>query len=414
MALASACDKVPLLAPSGTVITLFPVSSSVPLNSDTEIVATVIEQGTAPAPPAPAPPPSNGNGTGTPSTPTTGAGTPVHNGTVVTFTTTLGRIEPREARTSNGQVRVRFFSGTQSGIATITAFSGGASGRLENLLVGTAAVERVIVSANPQTLGPSGGTAQISAKVEDVGGLAVVGVPVTFSASAGQIAPNPATTDGDGIARTTLTTTRESNVTATVAGKTSEQLTVGLNPRTGISLTGPTTAVAAGQPVGFTINVNAEANIRDVTINYGDGTSENLGALSSSATVTHIYTEAGTYRASATARDAADFTETVGTSVTILPQQPPGVTVRASNSNPVVNEDVILTATVTGATSTIIRYEWNFGAGSNSPPLTTSGPQATTSWATIGSKVVFVRAIQATGPAGEGFATVVVRATAPN
>ena len=100
----------------------------------------------------------------------------------------------------------------------------------------------------------------------------------------------------------------------------------------------------------------------------------------------------------------------MSTSVTILPQQPPGVTVRASNTNPTVNEDVILTATVTGATSTILRYEWNFGSGSNSPPITTSGPQATTSWSTIGSKVIFVRAIQATGPAGEGFATVVVRA----
>lgn len=409
LAFASACDKMPLLAPSGTVITLFPVSSTVPLNSDTEIVATVIEQGTATAPPTTPPTNGTGNGTGTTSTPTTGAGTPVQNGTVVTFTTTLGRIEPGEARTSNGQVRVRFFSGNQSGIATITAFSGGASGKLENLRVGTAAVERVVVSASPQTLGPSGGTAEITARVEDAGGLAVTNVPVTFTASAGQLTPNPATTDQNGIARTTLTTTRESNVTATVAGKTSEQLTIGLNPRTGVSITGPTTAVAAGQPVGFTVNVNAQANIRDVTVEFGDGSSENLGALSSSTTITHVYQEAGSYRATATARDASNFTETVGTSVTILPQQPPGVTVRASNANPEINEDVILTATVTGATSTIIRYEWNFGAGSNSPPITTSGPQATTSWFSGGSKVVFVRAIQATGPAGEGFATVIVQ-----
>src|SRR5687768_17571877 len=171
IALASACDKVPLLAPSGTVITLFPVSSTVALNSEVEIVATVIEQGTATAPPATPPPTTPGTPPPTtPTTPTTpstttGAGTPVQNGTLVSFTTTLGRIEPSEARTNNGQVRVKFISGGQSGAATITAFSGGASGRLENLRVGTAAVERVVVTANPQTLGPAGGTAEISARV---------------------------------------------------------------------------------------------------------------------------------------------------------------------------------------------------------------------------------------------------------
>ena len=42
----SACDKVPLLAPGGTVISLFATSSTVPLNGEIEIVATAIENGT--------------------------------------------------------------------------------------------------------------------------------------------------------------------------------------------------------------------------------------------------------------------------------------------------------------------------------------------------------------------------------
>src|SRR4029079_13474592 len=126
--------------------------NTVPINGDVEIVANVIENGTTQS--------SNTPSTGTPGTATTGgttttttagAGTPVQNGTLVSFTTTIGRIEPSEARTSNGQVRVRFFSGGQSGTATITAFAGGASGKLENLKVGAAAVERVVLSASPQT-----------------------------------------------------------------------------------------------------------------------------------------------------------------------------------------------------------------------------------------------------------------------
>src|SRR5690349_1365943 len=162
-----ACDKVPLLAPSGSVISLFAASNTVPLNGDVEIVANVIENGVASS--SPTTPTTPGGGTtqtptnGTTTTTTAGAGTPVQNGTLVSFTTTIGRLEPSEARTSNGQVRVRFFAGGQSGIATITAFSGGASGKLENLKVGSAAVERVIVSASPQTLSPGGGNSPITA-----------------------------------------------------------------------------------------------------------------------------------------------------------------------------------------------------------------------------------------------------------
>ena len=49
------CDKVPLLAPTGSVITLFATAATVPSNGSMEIVATVIEQGTreyATTPPA--------------------------------------------------------------------------------------------------------------------------------------------------------------------------------------------------------------------------------------------------------------------------------------------------------------------------------------------------------------------------
>ena len=86
LALAAACDKVPLLAPTGSVITLFPVTTTVSLNSEVTIIATVIENGSAPA--------GTGAGSGTTTTTRTGAGTPVQNGTLITFTTTIGRIEP--------------------------------------------------------------------------------------------------------------------------------------------------------------------------------------------------------------------------------------------------------------------------------------------------------------------------------
>ena len=127
-----------------------------------------------------------------------GAGTPVQNGTVVSFTTTLGQIQPTEARTQNGQVRVKFIAGSQSGTATITAFSGGASGKLENLRIGTAAAERVLITATPQALSCQGGTSQIEARVEDVSGAGVAGVPVSFSTTTGQLNPATSNTDAGG------------------------------------------------------------------------------------------------------------------------------------------------------------------------------------------------------------------------
>ena len=402
LSLVSACDKVPLLAPSGTVITLFPAANVVPVNGQVEIVATVIENGTTATTP-----PSNGNGgnggTGTTSSP--GAGTPVQNGTLVSFTTTLGKIEPSEARTQNGQVRVKFVANGQSGQATITAFSGGASGKIENLLVGSAAAERVLISASPQTLGPAGGSAQISARVEDTSGAGVIGVPVTFNTDAGTLTATSVATDDTGTARTTLNTTRESTVTANVAGKTAE-ITIGLNPRTGITITGPTTSVSAGQPASFTVGVGSTANVRDVAVDFGDGRRISLGALSGSTTVQNTYTNAGTYPVTAVATEASGFTELVATSVTILPAQPPGVIITPSTTTPTLNQIVTLTATVSGATSTIQQYQWDFGDGTTA---VTTGPQTTKSWQSVGTKVIRVTVVQANGPTGQGQATVDVR-----
>lgn len=400
LSLVSACDKVPLLAPTGSVITLFPAAPSVPLNGQIEIVATVIENGVTAAPPASGAPTG-----GTTSTSQAGAGTPVHNGTLVSFTTTIGRIEPSEARTQNGQVRVKFIASGQSGTATITAFSGGASGKLENLFVGAAAAERVSLTASPQNLGPNGGTAQIAARVEDTSGTGLAGVPVSFSANTGQLSASSAVTDQTGTARTTLTTSRESIVTANVAGKTAE-ITVGLNPRTGVTLSGPTTAVSAGQPATFTVGVGSTANVRDVTVDFGDGRRQSLGAISGQTSVQHTYTAPDTYTVSAIATEASGFTEQVSTSLTILPGQPPGVIVTASNPSPTRNQIITFTATVSGATSTIQQYQWDFGDGTTA---VTTGPQITKSYAEVGTKVIRVTVVQATGPSGQGQTTVDVR-----
>ena len=384
---AAACDKVPLLAPTGTVITLFTSSSTVPTNGEVEIIATLIEQGTAGGTGTGAAP---GTGTGTTTTSTRAAGTPVQNGTLVKFTATMGRLEPSEARTNNGEVRVKFFANGQSGSATITAYSGGASAKLENLLVGAAAAERLIVAATPQTLGSTGGTAEIAAIVQDKSGTSLAGVPVAFSTDAGTLSTTTATTDSSGVARTTLTTNRQAKVTARAGEKTGE-VTVGVNPPLSVTLSAAPQATTTGTPVTFTISTGSTTNIVDATIDYGDGQARALGSLSSSQTDVHAYRAPGTYVARLTARDANGESVSRTTTVTVsaLP-----VTLTASSATPAPNQAVTFTAQGVPASTQVEHYRWTFSDGRT---FTTTGPSTTQSFSTRGEKIVRVDVVGAGG-----------------
>ena len=148
------------------------------------------------------------------------AGTPPHSGTHVTFTTTLGTIQPAEAETDvNGQVIVLFHAGASSGTATISAISGGASvataGALK-ILVGTAAVGKIVLNANPSKVPSLGGSSTISAQVFDVNGNALPNAPVSFSTTGGSLNSTLAVTDQVGSAQVVLTTSIEATVTASV------------------------------------------------------------------------------------------------------------------------------------------------------------------------------------------------------
>src|SRR3954464_5469303 len=138
-----ACQRVPLLAPSGSTITLTTAATNLPTNGTADIVAQVIEA----------------------------SGTPPQSGTHITFSTTIGAVQPSDVETDiNGRVVVRFNAGAASGVATITAYSGGAttgSAGAIKINVGAAAVGRVVVSANPGTVAATGSNSTITAVVSD-------------------------------------------------------------------------------------------------------------------------------------------------------------------------------------------------------------------------------------------------------
>ncbi len=384
LALVAACDKVPLLAPTGSVITLFPVTTSVSLNSEVNIIATIIENGAAAA--------GGGAGTGgTATTTRTGAGTPVQNGTVITFTTTIGRIEPSEARTHNGQVIVKLITAGASGSATVTAFSGGASAQITNLKIGTAAAKTVLLTTAPQSIGASGGSVQVIASVTDEGGSPLAGVPVTFVTDRGSISPSTVTTDAGGNAAATLTTTATAKVTATAGTVTSSVATVTVNPRALAAFKATPAATSAGVPVIFTVTPSGsttvpQENITNVRVDFGDGSGRDLGAINGETTTAHIYGGPGNYTATATSRSATGDSQSLSTSVIIgsLP-----ITLTFAPAAPTVNSSVTFTAGLPESVQ-VDHFEWTLNDGTT---FRTTSRTLVHTFNTRGAKVVQVDVI---------------------
>lgn len=94
----TACDSTPLVAPVGSTISIFSTATSLAPGGTAEISALVIEE----------------------------AGTPVHDGTVVRFSATLGTVNPVETETRDGVAVTTFTAGSTAGTAQIAATSGGA------------------------------------------------------------------------------------------------------------------------------------------------------------------------------------------------------------------------------------------------------------------------------------------------
>ena len=312
----AACDKVPLTAPTESTIALFAAGASVPSNGSVDIVATVTES----------------------------SGTAVQNGTVVTFTTSLGTISPAEARTNNGKVTVKLSGDGRSGTASIVAFSGGTKSEALTIPVGGAAADNIVLTASPSSVPAGGGTVTLTALVRDAGGNALAGVPVTFSTTAGTISQSTVTSDTSGQATATLTTTRDATVTA-VAGAKTATLTVSVTAAPTLTVTVSPATPVAGQAAVFTITVTPATNgapVQSITIDYGDGEQQSLGSGSTSAA--HIYSEPGTYTVRVTVRDTTGEESSQVLVIVVTPAAAIPVTVAVNTDSPVPGTPVSFTA----------------------------------------------------------------------
>lgn len=154
------------------------------------------------------------------------AGTYVADGTVVRWTTDLGRIDA-ETRTRRGVATARFVSDSRSGTATIRAFSGRATSTAIEIVVGNVNVTAIRLRAVPTRITNSN-TTHVIATVVDRNGNPVANVPVTFvvvedpATDFFESAGAPVFTDNNGEAEDLLRTRRNTvgviTVKATVPG----------------------------------------------------------------------------------------------------------------------------------------------------------------------------------------------------
>ncbi len=325
LAALSACDKVALLAPTDSTIALSISTTVVPVNGTAQVTASVIEKG----------------------------GTPVQNGTSVTFTSTFGTIEPVEALTEGGKAVVTF-KGSQSGKATIQAFSGSATKTLENILVGGAAAKTAAMRAEPPSLPQAGGTSQVYAVVRDESGNLLPGAPVSFTTDQGTLGSSSAITDANGQAQTSLTTTRAAKVTANIFGGVAATVDITLvsAPTVTIGTCTPATP-SVGVAVNCTVTPGAVtatgSPIQNVTVNWGDNTGEQpLGSVTGATVASHTYSAPGTYTVTAAAIDQASQRGTASIAL-IVQRLLPTISITASAASGSVG--VPISFTVTPATT---------------------------------------------------------------
>jgi hypothetical protein len=379
----AACDKVGLLAPTGSTVTLSISSTSVGGNGTATVLASVIEA----------------------------AGTAVHDGTEVTFQASVGVVDPVVARTEGGLARATFRANGASGTASIVAFSGGARSDAVEVRVGSAAAETVTVRVTPTSIPPNGGPVQVTATVRDVSGNSLAGAQVVFSTDNGTLSSSSALTDGSGEATVTLLTTRQTIVRATVAGKEgTATVNVASFPTATITLA-PVTPVA-GQQFTATIAIAVPTGgspVQSASVDFGDGAVRTLGATSASQVVSHAYTRSGTYTITVTMIDAAGGRSTSSTVAAVLNAQV-GVAVTASPSPAIAGSAVTVTATITNPSSApLTSVRFSFGDGTSSTQ-SIAGTTATTTktYQTASTFTITATATDAVGNAYSGSAQLVV------
>lgn len=330
-----ACQRVPLTSPTGSTISVQVSETTIPVNGQTSVQAIVIES----------------------------SGTPVHNGTQVTFTSALGSFNPPSATTVNGVATSLFSAGTVSGTTRINAYSGGASTGSGNsssggveVKIGAAAAGSVSLQVIPATVPQNGGTVQATALVMDPSGNPLRGVPVLFSSDAGTLSAATVVTDVNGYAVTNLVTTRAATITARAGTAAPATFAVAVSSAATVLIEATTTSPVVNQAVAFRLTPSTATNASPlalVVVEMGDGSTRTFTNITGITGFTHTYRSPGGYTVTATATDINGGRGVSSTSIVVAFETLPTINTFTATPQPVsianASQQGIVTFSVTAA-----------------------------------------------------------------
>jgi parallel beta-helix repeat protein len=142
-------------------------------------------------------------------------GTPVADGTVVSFTTSLGNLVPATATTVGG-VATATLSSTVSGVATVTATVGSLSTTIPVTFI-PGAPFTLTLTAVPDTLSVDASSTLTATATDQYGNPVADGTTISFTTSLGTLSSGTANTSGgDAVVTLTSMTPGVATVTATV------------------------------------------------------------------------------------------------------------------------------------------------------------------------------------------------------
>jgi PKD repeat protein len=168
-----------------------------------------------------------------------------------------------------------------------------------------------------------------------------------------------------------------------------------------------------GIPTNFTVSPSTGTGsnpIRNVVIDFGDGTQENLGAIAGVTQVSHTYRSPGQYRVTATVTDTQGFTNQNAIVITVNAASPLTVTLSATPN--IVSLTlatqlglVEFNATASGAAGglTGLTYFWDFGDGSST---STTGNTTNHRYRATGTYTATVTVRASNGQQGFGTRTI--------
>jgi PKD repeat protein len=159
---------------------------------------------------------------------------------------------------------------------------------------------------------------------------------------------------------------------------------------------------AIGGVTNFNLTVNPAPNsgavIEDVQVDFGDGEVRDLGAVTGTVPIQHVYATGGTFVVTATARDSLGSTGSGATVIVV------SFTVSISTSRS--GSTGTFVANLNPANTPISNFFWNFGDGTSQNTGSTN--QVSHTYALAGTYTVTVSATATNGQTASSTGTIVI------